>query len=423
MIIPSIDIQGAQTVQLIGGREKALEAGDPVPIIKQFRLAGEVAVIDLDAAMGTGDNKALIKGLLPLADCRVGGGIRSLDAAINWLDSGASKIILGTKATPEILSQLPKDRLIAALDAYDGEVVVDGWQTRTGQRVEDKIAELKQYVNGIMITFVEREGRLGGIDIERVKHLVSLCSGVKLTIAGGVTTTDEIAALHSLEVDAQVGMALYTGKFHLAEAIVAPITSSAGSEGSTMLIPTVVCDERGQALGLAWSNSASLKEAVTSQRGVYHSRKRGLWKKGDSSGNHQDLLRIDLDCDNDTLRFIVKQHGVGFCHNGTYTCWGNDMNALSNLQRLITHRQQTAPEGSYTARLFGEEKLLKAKLLEEASELAEAVSPADHNWEAADLLYFAMVALADGGGSLAEVEAILSHRARKITRRPGNSKA
>ncbi|MFN9974990.1 MAG: HisA/HisF-related TIM barrel protein, partial [Phycisphaerae bacterium] len=107
MVIPSIDLQGGSTVQLVGGRDKALDAGDPRPLLRRFSIAGEVAVIDLDAAIGTGSNAALIEELVTQAPCRVGGGIRSVDAAIRWLDAGASKVILGTAATPEILKELP----------------------------------------------------------------------------------------------------------------------------------------------------------------------------------------------------------------------------------------------------------------------------------------------------------------------------
>ena len=113
MIIPSIDLMDGHAVQLIGGKEKSLDAGDPRPIAKRFARAGEIAVIDLDAALGRGDNSDLIKELLAIAPCRVGGGIRDLETARMWLDAGAVRVILGTKAVPEILCELPKDRVMA----------------------------------------------------------------------------------------------------------------------------------------------------------------------------------------------------------------------------------------------------------------------------------------------------------------------
>ena len=128
MIIPSIDLEGGHAVQLIGGEEKALDAGDPRPLAQLYGRVGEIAVIDLDKALGKGENGETIQDLLDITPCRVGGGIRDVETAIAWLDRGATKIILGTAAKPEILKQLPPERVIVALDAKHGEVVVEGWQ-------------------------------------------------------------------------------------------------------------------------------------------------------------------------------------------------------------------------------------------------------------------------------------------------------
>ena len=92
MLIPSIDLQRGRAVQLVGGETLKIDAGDPEPIAQRFRLAGETAVIDLDAAMGKGDNRATIERLLRLAPCRVGGGIRDVETARRWLDLGAHKV-------------------------------------------------------------------------------------------------------------------------------------------------------------------------------------------------------------------------------------------------------------------------------------------------------------------------------------------
>ena len=194
MLIPSIDLMGGQAVQLIGGEKKAIDAGDPMPIAKRFSLAGELAVIDLDAALGQGNNESLLRSLVERYPCRVGGGIRDYDRAVRWLDAGASKIILGTAATPELLSRLPRDRVMAALDARHGEVVVEGWRTGTGTRLADGIRRLQPYVGGFLVTFVEREGRMGGMDLDQVREVVELADGVKVTVAGGVATAEEVGA-------------------------------------------------------------------------------------------------------------------------------------------------------------------------------------------------------------------------------------
>ena len=417
MIIPSIDLMGGQAVQLVGGKEKALDAGDPRPIAERFSVAGEIAVVDLDAALGKGDNAALIRELCRAAECRVGGGIRDAETALRWLDAGATKVVLGTAAVPEVLAKLPRERTIAALDAIDGEVVIHGWRTRTGRRVEERMRELRDHCGGFLVTFVESEGRMSGIDLDRVKRVVEAADGLTVTVAGGVTTAEDVAAIDRLGAEAQVGMALYTGRMALADAIAAPLAS----DRPDGLWPTIVCDERGLALGLAYSDKASLTRAIETRSGVYHSRKRGLWVKGESSGATQELLRIDLDCDRDCLRFTVRQRGAGFCHRDTYTCFGPARGERA-LERTLAARKASAPAGSYTARLFSDAGLLGSKIVEEARELSAAATREETIAEAADVLYFTLVRLARDGIDLSEGEAELDRRARKVSRRPGDAK-
>jgi len=415
VIIPSIDIMDGQAVQLIGGREKALEAGDPLAVAEGFAVAGDLAVIDLDAALGRGSNRKIITELVRRYPCRVGGGIRTVEAALEWLDEGAQRVILGTAATPEVLSCLPRDRVMAALDGVDGEVVVEGWQRGTGDRVIDRLTELSELVGSFLVTFVEREGRLGGVDLEAAQRVTEAAGETPVTVAGGVTTTDEVAALDRMGADAQVGMALYTGRMSLGDAVAAPMVS----DRPDGLWPTVVVDELGVALGLVYSNADSLREAVERRRGIYHSRSRGLWVKGETSGATQELVRVDVDCDRDALRFVVRQEGDGFCHRGTWSCWG-DEGGLGALERRLRARLAEAPEGSFTARLAREPELLAAKLAEEARELAEAANRDEVVWEAADLVYFTAVALARGRVSLAEVMAELDRRGLTTRRRDGS---
>ncbi len=416
MLIPSIDLSDGQCVQWIGGVEPSIEAGDPRPIADRFAVVGEIAVVDLDAALGRGDNTDLMADLLPRARCRVGGGIRDYETAVRWLDRGAEKIVIGTAAEPSLLRRLPRERLVVALDAKDGEVVVEGWRTGTGRCIAERMEALRGLCGGFLVTFVECEGRMEGTAMERVKVLRDLAGDARLTIAGGVTSAEEIRDLDRLGVDAQVGMALYTETLGLGEALAAPLSS----DRADGLWPTVVTDELGQALGLCYSNLESLTEAVSSRQGVYWSRKRGLWRKGETSGAVQELLAVDLDCDRDALRFVVRQAGSGFCHNNTRTCWGQDR-GLSALLRTLGARVESAPAGSYTRKLIDDPQLLAAKLVEEAQELASATTREEVSWEAADLFYFGLVAMARGKVDLASVETELDRRALAVTRRSGGA--
>lgn len=425
MIVPSIDLIDGRAVQLRRGREFVLDGGDPLERLEQFAVAGEVAVVDLDAALGRGSNAELIREMVRRAPCRVGGGIRDLERARAWLDAGAAKIVIGTAASLELCGALPRERVIAAVDAERGQVVVEGWRRATGIPVLERIRALAPVVGGFLFTQVEREGAMEGFDFQAVAAAARAAGAARLTAAGGITTTVEIAELDRIGADAQVGMALYTGRLTLGAAVAAPLAKPV-ENGGRGVWPTVVCDEWGRALGLVWSTLESLARAVDERRGVYWSRSRqALWVKGETSGNTQQLMRVDLDCDRDALRFTVRQHGSGFCHLEQPACWPAQF-ALDDLERTIAARAASFPladPDSGTSKLLGDPALLAAKLHEEAAELAQAEARGEVVHETADLLYMALVALVRRGGSLAEVRAELARRHAGVTRRPMTAKA
>ncbi|KAL8945305.1 MAG: hypothetical protein Q9211_000181 [Gyalolechia sp. 1 TL-2023] len=200
------------------------------------------------------------------------------------------------------------------------------------------------------------------------------------------------------------------------------ITAILQTDRSDGLHTTVVNDEHGICLGLVYSNEESIHTALRLGAGVYYSRSRqNLWIKGATSGDSQDLVSIGLDCDGDTLRFTVRQKGMGFCHLQAATCFG-PYSGLSRLENTLKDRKASAPPKSYTARLIREPKLLQAKIMEEASELCEASSREDVAAEAADLLYFAMTKCIAAGVDLAAIERNLDRKSMKTTRRKGDAK-
>ena len=424
MIVPSIDLMRGRAVQLRQGRDFVLDGGDPLARLEEFAVAGEVAVVDLDAVLGSGSNAGLIREMVRRAPCRVGGGIRDLDTARAWLDAGAAKIVIGTAASPDFCGALPRERVIAAVDADRGQVVVAGWRSATGTSVLERIRALAPVAGGFLFTQVEKEGAMGGFDLQAVAAAVRAAGegGARLTAAGGITTATEVAELDRIGADAQVGMALYTGRLPLGEAVAAPLAKPIDREGGAVW-PTVVCDEWGHSLGLVWSTSESLARAIAERKGIYWSRSRqALWEKGATSGNTQELVRVDLDCDRDALRFTVRQRGAGFCHLGRRSCWPSGFD-LDELARTITERAARPEPGSGTAKLLADPALLAAKLQEEAEELGRASERADVVHETADVLYLALVAVVRGGGTLAEVVAELSRRRGAVTRRPMAAKS
>ena len=421
MIVPSIDIQNGRAVQLRVSKQAPLDAGDPLELAARYSRVGEFAVVDLDAAMGKGSNKELILKLCKTYRVRVGGGIRSLELATEYLNAGARFIMLGTAAKPEFLTQLPRERLLAALDSRNETIMVEGWSKARSGTVGDSIQALAPYVAGFLVTFIETEGGQCGIDVERARKLISLAPDRKFTFAGGAAGGErgiaDIAALDALDADIQAGTSLVLGDLPLVDAFAAPLKS----DRPDGLWPTTVCDESGKLLGLVYSSRESLELALETGKGVYQSRSRGLWIKGESSGNTQKLIRADLDCDRDTVRFTVHQAGVGFCHLERRNCF-DDGYGLEKLERTIEQRKKEAPEGSYTRRLFSDATLLASKIREEAEELVRATNKEEAVAEAADVIYFSLVRTVAMGGNLADIEAELERRSYRVTRRPGNAK-
>lgn len=412
-MIASIDLMDGKAVQLRRGQEKVLERDDPLSLAREFDKYGEVAVIDLDAAMGRGNNLATIREILRLAECRVGGGIRSLERAKELISLGAEKVIIGSRAFEkdevnhpflrELASTIGRDRIIIAVDALEGEIVTRGWKHRTGLRLFDVISEIEQYGSEFLFTCVEREGMLEGTDMETVRRLAGLTES-KITVAGGVSSLEEIKELAALGLDVQLGMALYTGRISLSEAFVESLNWRDG------LMPTVAQHVDGQVLMLAYSSRESLRKSFETGRMWYFSRSRNeLWPKGETSGNVQELVRMRADCDRDALLATVRQRGVA-CHTGSYSCFGGRRFTLHELYEVLQDRLENPRPGSYTATLTDD--LLKDKILEEARELVEAVDRREKVWELADMAYFLTVFLARNGIEIDDVLFELRRRRR-----------
>ncbi len=417
MLIPSIDLMGGKAVQLVGGRAKVLEVDDVLALATRWRVYGELAVIDLDAALGQGDNLALVKELCGVARCRVGGGVRTVERAHELLRAGAARLIIGTAASEAFLGRLPRERSLVAVDQDQGRLQSRGWRVDESEAPLDRVRRLAPFCGGFLMTVVDREGRLEGVDWEAAR-LVRDATELPVTYAGGVGTAEDVAALDRLGLDAQVGMALYRGLLDPAEAFLACLDW----EKQGGLIPAAVQDEAGRLRMLAWQSPESLRRALLEDKGIYWSRSRGeIWEKGKTSGNGQELLRVEADCDRDTLRLVVRQSGPA-CHSGSATCFGAADFALEDLEATLRERRLSAPEGSYTARLFREEGLLEAKLREETEELIQARTPDEGVWEAADLLFFLMARMAQRGIRLEQVLLELERRHTTDTRKPGNAK-
>ena len=224
MLIPSIDLQGGQIVQLVQGERLAVSSDDVDGWVRKFERFPKIQLIDLDAAKNTGDNRALVSSICARLPCRVGGGIRSLERAAAAFESGARKVIVGSSLFRDkrpnleyaaaLSARFGPERLIAAVDAREGQVVIDGWRTRLSITPVDAIATFEPFFGEFLFTNVDVEGLMQGIDRNAITA-VRDATNRDVTAAGGVTTQDEIDWLESIGVDAVAGMAIYTGKLEL----------------------------------------------------------------------------------------------------------------------------------------------------------------------------------------------------------------
>jgi phosphoribosylformimino-5-aminoimidazole carboxamide ribotide isomerase len=231
MLIPSIDLKGGKVVQLVQGDKLALESSDLDGWIGRFSGFPAIQLIDLDAAMGTGTNDALIREVAARLPCRVGGGVRSVGRAQDLLEAGAQAVIIGSAFfdmrraadggsvikldfAEALREALGVERIIGAVDSKAGRVVIHGWRTALPITAVEAVRALDPYCGEFLYTHVDAEGLMQGTDLEAVRA-VREATARKVTAAGGITTREEIDLLHAMGIDAVVGMAIYTGSLAL----------------------------------------------------------------------------------------------------------------------------------------------------------------------------------------------------------------
>ena len=238
MIIPCIDLMDGKVVQLVQGRDKALEVDSADEMLNRFAAFPQIQVIDLDAALGRGSNDSLVRDIASKCAARVGGGVRSVERARALVEQGARKVIVGTAAFDqdgvrhpflrEIADAIGRDRLVVALDSKCGRIVVKGWQEATQFTAEDVIGALEPYCGGFLCTYVDKEGMMQGTDLAWFRKLRS-ATRLEITAAGGVTTMEDVRALLAMEVHAALGMAIYTGRLSLDDLVAIQAGESYGT--------------------------------------------------------------------------------------------------------------------------------------------------------------------------------------------------
>ena len=227
MLIPCIDLQDGQAVQLVHGRKRELTVADVFSLLKKFNKYPWLHIIDLDAAMGKGHNNELVHKLCKSArkdfgmKVRVGGGIRTVSRAEEVVAWGATQIIIGSAAFRHrkvnteffryLKTKIPRKQTIIALDTSRGQIAIHGWRKRIALQAQKVMKQLEPFCAGFLCTDVDREGTMAGADLEWFRMLWGVTS-LPIIAAGGIKTRREIAALEKLGMDAAVGMAMYKNR-------------------------------------------------------------------------------------------------------------------------------------------------------------------------------------------------------------------
>ncbi|TRM67731.1 histidinol dehydrogenase-domain-containing protein [Schizophyllum amplum] len=327
-----------------------------------------------------------------------------VDELIAWLDAGADKVIIPLSWASNVIGIIPSERLLVLLDVNNFSAVSD----RITSGVSGVVVKAPTYEIDLISSISKFFGKTS-------VHV--LPTNTAPPSPGNIRELKGVSATLVLPCSLLTLEASSASQINIADAFLAPLTS----DRPDGLFPTVVCDETGHSLGLVYSSTESVKESILSGKGVYQSRKHGLWRKGETSGATQDVVGIRVDCDSDSLEFCVVQHGAGFCHLDRGSCFG-ELKGLPALEGVLAARLASAPEGSYTKRLFNDASLLQSKIMEEADELCRAETQDDVAFEAADLVYFALTKCVAAGVSVADIERSLDRKALRVTRRPGNAK-
>ena len=410
MVISSIDLKDGHVVQLKNGKDLVLQRDDADALIADFNKYGEVAIIDLDAAMGNTNangntaNTTLLKSLLRKGNVRVGGGIRSVKKAKELIALGAEKVIIGSAAwnknahsnesilntdfLDELENAIGKERIIISVDSINGKIAVHGWTETIDVPLVEGAKKAEQYASELLFTCVEKEGCMAGTDMRLVKELRNAVS-CRVVAAGGVNSLEQIEELEHLGCDVQLGMALYTGAVNLKDSFVQCLNwnKTAG------MIPVIAQSTHGEVLMTGYATKDAFYKTFETGHLTFFSRsKNRLWTKGETSEHFLDVVKLRADCDRDAVLATVIPHG-GTCHTGSWTCFTSAPDERSSLERLyetIAQRFASPKPGSYTATLNS--KRVREKIMEEAEELTdEAETKEDIIWEASDLLYFVSV--------------------------------
>lgn len=427
--IPTIDISKGNAVLVKQGQVERIH-GSPIDRAEFLSIHKHFLIVDIDAARGEGNNKELIKTLTQKYSCYVGGGIRTLEDAIDYLNASARRVVISSHH--ELILSLPKDRVILALDIdNDFKLLSHGRKKCEDKHIFEILDLYHEHVELVSITFHQQEGSMQGLPMQQVSALLEQIHQknyrFKLIVAGGIHSIDEFKELSELNVIPQFGAGLWNDCFTLGDVFASIVNAEKQQEWvvdqNTPLFPCVVQNTSGVVLGLVWCTPESIKISVDTRIATFFSRDRKrMWTKGETSGNYCKVKGLHLSCDGSSLRMIVEEGEPkkNFCHLNQHSCFGQTDPVRGSLKSIqsdimdkIKHRK-----GSYTNQVLNNEQKIISKILEESLELICAKEETEIVHETSDLLYFILLYLKKNNVSIQSLERKLIKRQYAVIKDP-----
>ncbi len=404
MLLPIIEVSQGRALPVDGPDALPVDDSDLLAQVERLGRTGEVVLVDVDAATGSGNNEALIRQAIRLAPCFVGGGIRDEDKVRRLLRAGAHRVLLDTSVTTDFLSRMPRYRILVSLDTVDGAVITDGRARPTNRTTAETMQILAPYCSGFLCSFVEADGRGAPTPANRVRD-VAAATTLYLAVRGGGHGVDDVRTLDQIGVDVALAGTWKSPAIDPTDAFVACMDFSKGP------VPTIVQDPQGQILMLNWSDAVTLRRSLEDGVVRYCPRDEGCEAGDELPGSR--LVRATADRSRRALVYTVRPASSVF-DRAHYSRFGKGARefGLSGLFEVIRARRDDPRPGSYTSFLFEKDDRIPRKLTEEIYELLTARTHDDITWEAADVIYFLLAYLVKQGVSLDEVLSELMGRER-----------
>lgn len=415
LFIPTIDVYNGKAWLVKKGKPYKC-IGDVMEKATILSICTYFQIVDINRAIGNGENKEIIKKVCQKYPCYVAGGIRTYEDAKEMLNSSARRVVVSSGAK-NIIGKIDKARIILACDIDDDFNLMYHGRTMgsSSDNIIDVLELYNEQIEKITITLHSKEGTCTGIDKMQIDKITKLLNkyDIKVILAGGIASLSDIKYLITKNIIPQFGSGFWQGHFTLGQVMSLMLNAEKQSKLVKDIIwyPTIIQNKSGEVLGLTASTVESLRLSIDTKTAIFYSRDRkDIWIKGATSGNTQQLLSVNFCCDNTSVRMVVT--GGKFCHKDQLSCFGHTDPTRSGIKALLDRIKTT--KNGYSDLLLKNPTLIKSKIIEEVNELLRATNKKDIIEEYADVLYFMLLNLVNNDISFDEIESVLNKRKWKI---------